>query len=283
VCCAAYYVGEVLLYGQPLGVVLIVMAALASSFVIEPLESALGMVDQATPIYIVFLGLTGAILCVIERKATVQEQVLSFGALYTQFWRKCKRCVWSDAPAPAAAPRSASTSTSTSTSTDSSSLPAEVTTRLLPAAATDSVVAPAPATAAAAAAAAAPGAAEGVSVHLVAHASEAGADPELAVNRSPHSDDKAAAEAAARLTGVKGVLRTTVRVGLPFLVLALSYSMWFVTQKVFNNQFRTNAFGYTSLDQTLAPVYMLYANPTPYPTPYPYAYPLSLFALWLCL
>ncbi len=87
----AYYVGEVLLYGEPLGVVLIVMAALASSFVIQPLESAMGMVDASTPIGIVFLGLIGSIACVIERKATPAEQLQSFAVLYERFWNAIKR------------------------------------------------------------------------------------------------------------------------------------------------------------------------------------------------
>jgi hypothetical protein len=39
-------------------------------------------------------------------------------------------------------------------------------------------------------------------------------------------------------------LRTILGILLPFLGLAVTYSMWFVTQKVFNNQYRTNVFGY---------------------------------------
>jgi hypothetical protein len=33
-------------------------------------------------------------------------------------------------------------------------------------------------------------------------------------------------------------------IGVPFLGLSLTYSLWFVTQKIFNNQYRTNALGY---------------------------------------
>jgi hypothetical protein len=40
------------------------------------------------------------------------------------------------------------------------------------------------------------------------------------------------------------MLRSLVTVGVPFLLLSITYSFWFVSQKVFNNQYRTNAFGY---------------------------------------
>lgn len=40
------------------------------------------------------------------------------------------------------------------------------------------------------------------------------------------------------------VLRQIVSVGVPFLGLSITYSLWFVTQKVFNNEYRTNVFGY---------------------------------------
>ena len=47
--------------------------------------------------------------------------------------------------------------------------------------------------------------------------------------------------------------RSLLSVGLPFLLLAITYSLWFVSQKVFNNQYRTNAFGYSlSLSLTLS-------------------------------
>eukprot|EP00455_Lapot_gusevi_P011913 TRINITY_DN15580_c0_g1_i2.p1 TRINITY_DN15580_c0_g1~~TRINITY_DN15580_c0_g1_i2.p1 ORF type:complete len:303 (-),score=110.07 TRINITY_DN15580_c0_g1_i2:108-1016(-) len=53
------------------------------------------------------------------------------------------------------------------------------------------------------------------------------------------------------------IIRTTLAIAIPFLILSLTYSLWFVTQKLFNNSYRTNVFGYTSIDQVLAPLYML--------------------------
>ena len=42
--------GEVILYHQPLGCVLIVLASLAASFVIVPLENLFGISDHPVPI-----------------------------------------------------------------------------------------------------------------------------------------------------------------------------------------------------------------------------------------
>jgi hypothetical protein len=91
----AYYMGEVFLYRQPLGVVFIVIAALASSFVIVPLESVFGMVDTAVQPLVIVLGVIGSIMCVVEQRATREDGTLS--DLWAQFCRRiaallCCRC-----------------------------------------------------------------------------------------------------------------------------------------------------------------------------------------------
>jgi len=55
----------------------------------------------------------------------------------------------------------------------------------------------------------------------------------------------------------RSLASSLIRTGLPFFLLSASYSMWFISQKIFNKNFRTNVFGYTSLDQILAPFYLL--------------------------
>ena len=65
-----YYVCEVILYHQPLGVVLIVVAALTSSFVIVPLEAVFGIIDHAVDYRVMVLGILGSLLCIMERKET---------------------------------------------------------------------------------------------------------------------------------------------------------------------------------------------------------------------
>jgi len=47
-----------------------------------------------------------------------------------------------------------------------------------------------------------------------------------------------------------------LKIFIPFLLLSVTYGLWFVTQKLFNDQYRTNIFGYTCIDQVLAPIYM---------------------------
>jgi hypothetical protein len=63
-----YYVAEASLYREPAGVVLLVIAALASSFLINPMQHFLSLGDGAPlkPASIV-LGIIGAVLCVFER------------------------------------------------------------------------------------------------------------------------------------------------------------------------------------------------------------------------
>jgi hypothetical protein len=79
-----YYVCEVVLYHQPLGVVLIVIAALTSSFVIVPLEALFGILDHAVDPIVMVLGIVGSLLCIIERKVTQMDG--SIADMYSRFF-----------------------------------------------------------------------------------------------------------------------------------------------------------------------------------------------------
>eukprot|EP01135_Chromosphaera_perkinsii_P005225 Nk52_evm8s326 gene=Nk52_evmTU8s326 len=66
-----YYVGEALLYREPLGLIFIVVSALSSSFLIRPINIMFGLdAPDAIPGYIMALGMVGVILCVIEVNST---------------------------------------------------------------------------------------------------------------------------------------------------------------------------------------------------------------------
>lgn len=69
-----YYLGEAMLYRQPLGVLMRVLSALASSFIIAPLQAILnlGGAHEVSP-WAVVLGFVGAILCLVERSVPVPE------------------------------------------------------------------------------------------------------------------------------------------------------------------------------------------------------------------
>eukprot|EP00759_Apiculatamorpha_spiralis_P008061 PhF_6_TR15055/c0_g1_i3/m.23642 len=64
-----YYMSEAVLYGHPLGLVLLVMASLASSFLIPELQEMVGLptTGNNSPM-IIALGIVGAVCCVFERK-----------------------------------------------------------------------------------------------------------------------------------------------------------------------------------------------------------------------
>jgi hypothetical protein len=65
----AYYLGEAALYQQSLGVLMLVLAALSSSFIIAPLQDAAGLRGGGgVPAGVLVLGICGAIVCVVERK-----------------------------------------------------------------------------------------------------------------------------------------------------------------------------------------------------------------------
>eukprot|EP00758_Cryptobia_borreli_P012387 Tbor_TRINITY_DN5741_c1_g1::TRINITY_DN5741_c1_g1_i9::g.20965::m.20965 len=63
-----YYTGEASLYKHPVGVLLIVLSALASSFLIAPIENIFHLegADQAN-VWAALCGIVGAVLCLVER------------------------------------------------------------------------------------------------------------------------------------------------------------------------------------------------------------------------
>lgn len=70
-----YYFGEASLYREPLGVLLLVMAALLSTFVVNPLQAMLGMHREAAAgAGATILGIAGAFLCTIERTAPASQR-----------------------------------------------------------------------------------------------------------------------------------------------------------------------------------------------------------------
>jgi hypothetical protein len=64
-----YYFGEATMYREPLGVMLIVMCALMSTFIVAPMQTWLGMGSSNIPgAGAIVFGIVGALLCSVERK-----------------------------------------------------------------------------------------------------------------------------------------------------------------------------------------------------------------------
>ncbi|KAI9142858.1 hypothetical protein BKA69DRAFT_1065189 [Paraphysoderma sedebokerense] len=51
-------------------------------------------------------------------------------------------------------------------------------------------------------------------------------------------------------------LKNTIRITVAFFVLSICYAIWSAIQKYSNNQLHVNEFGYTAIDQVLAPFYV---------------------------
>ena len=66
--CIVYYFAEASLYREPVGLLLLVMAALSSTFLVAPFESLAGLAASApAPPLSIALGVVGAIVCTLER------------------------------------------------------------------------------------------------------------------------------------------------------------------------------------------------------------------------
>lgn len=215
-----YYIGEVMLYQHPLGLVLLVMSSLVSSFVITPFEALFGIREASVGPVIVALGIIGAVACVFEVPLTDAQRRSTLRAMYAGFARACRRgaCVRGAVGEP-----------------DGGDVPVLSDDDITATQHQSSAVAPAT-----------PGSDAGP--YSALDDADADATAGAAGDATPYP---------ARQPLLQRIARHTLAVGAPFLALATVYSTWFVSQKVFNDQFRTNAFGYTALDQVLNPFFLL--------------------------
>lgn len=96
-----------------------------------------------------------------------------------------------------------------------------------------------------------------------AHKAGRGAGEEgLSINASTTSEiapllgSEGAPEPGAGRTRVKALLGRWLSLLVPFVLLSIVYALWFVTQVYFNDRYRLNLFGYTSVDQVLLPFFI---------------------------
>jgi len=176
-----YYTGETMLYREPLGLIFLVTASLASTFLLNPINLILDQpTDAPLPASVLVPGIIGALLCVIEKreKETVSKPALADALL--------------DEP--------------------SSFLSEPV---------------------------------ESINQPLIT----------VVVGKR------------SKWETVRFYLKSSLRVFVPFSMLAVTYALWFVIQKYVDNDYHVNAFGYNALDQGLLPFYI-----------FPYLFVVSLWA-----
>jgi len=258
-----YYIGEIWLYREPLGLVIIVVAALASTFIINPIGEALGLRGTTSiPPAVLVLGIVGALLGTIEVPPPAGQ---TLAQMYRYiFCCECKKgrgksgrkggeevekLLTGSASEPdeeggkergregvingdtVRVERRGSGSVRGSRREggereEGSSSEGKEETRLIR---------------------------DGSNYALLTQLENGGAGhakgDQLKVGNTK-----------------KAKIMWALRCFFPFFLLSITYCLWFVTQKVFNDVYRTNVWGYTSLDQVLLPVYM---------------YP-SIFLLGLC-
>ena len=76
-----YYIGEASMYCQPLGVLMLVLTALASSFIISPMQNWFHLKGaKSVSIVAILLGLVGAVICLVERTPPGDEEREEEGA-----------------------------------------------------------------------------------------------------------------------------------------------------------------------------------------------------------
>ena len=275
----SYYVGEVLLYHHPLGLVFIVIAALSATFIINPLESFVGLGESdPVPNSVIALALIGSVLCVLERK---YGEEFSIPQMYRRAWRltshwghrlcthpsetQCAACAqglqdmengsseeeqlgnksaYEELAGVAASSEQSARGGSLRRRSASGELHGDeslshplIMPTSMPFVAPDDSTAefhsPAPVE------------------HKPHHRAEL--VPQSPTSSERDLDPSRATRGAKNFTAI---LRDSVMILVPFLMLSISYGLWFVTQKLFNDEYRTNIFGYTSIDQVWAPVYM---------------------------
>ena len=246
-----YYVGEILLYHEPLGLVLIVMAALSSAFLINPIGSLFGLQGaKAVPIYVILVGVLGAALTVLEKEVR--------GSLNTRrAWRRawlcisCRRCSVR-ACFPPDKPEEDEDDFEDATAAEES--PSELSKGRAAEAAAANARERTPLL-------------DGPQLSVSNGERRKRVDGDGAADGDGDGDGDGISPSAPESSPPTppsppstppppSFWRTTLRILIPFVMLSFSYAMWFVTQKYFNDEYRTNVWSYTSLDQILAPVFM---------------------------
>ena len=211
-----YYLTEALLYREPLGLIFLVIASLASSFLINPIQSLVGL-PPGDPIGVLVyvLGIAGALLALIEKRVPEPTKLL---------------------PVPTLDPNPSSSSSASSASSASPSHPSlshqqpemdEETGALAPEfAATVQNPLPIP-----------------TSVNIAPGTPDERA-PLLGVAGAPSPPPP---------VPVSAMVWAWLALFIPFILLSVVYATYFVAQRYFADRYRINAYGYTCIDQILLP------------------------------
>lgn len=186
----AYYIGEIFLYKEALGILFLVLASLGSSFLVPAVMWMFAMPAVelvAWPVYV--LGIVGSLLCTFENIPLPDAVTKFLSRLIPRRFRKgyveVKESAQPDSPAV-----------------------------------------------------------------LEPHAAEEVEEEEALVQKKDHP-------AEARWKKVKSLAISSLRVLIPFFVLAIAYALWFCLQKIFNDRYHLNAFSFTFIDKVFFILYVI--------------------------
>ncbi|KYQ94060.1 hypothetical protein DLAC_04335 [Tieghemostelium lacteum] len=212
-----YYNGEVFLYKEPLGLLFLVIAALSSTFLINPLNMIFGEpINQPIPALIYFFGITGSLLSVIEfsPKSFTKQKIESDENKNSNDNEKNSSINSGDG---------AVEENKNSNDNDNDN-------------------------------------GNGKEVVYKHHEySNSHKDYEESVSLLQDNVGQIVREHREKIPlkeRVKSLVLRGIKILIPMFLLCIANALWMETTLFYNDQFRTNAFGYNSLDQILLPFYL---------------------------
>ncbi|EGC35129.1 hypothetical protein DICPUDRAFT_79130 [Dictyostelium purpureum] len=230
-----YYNGEVFLYKEPFGLIFLVISALSSTFLIDPLNIIFGEpINQPIPALIYILGITGSVISVIEltprkfnffnrKSKKEEEEKLIAGADEDSNKLLNNKDEYLDHQID-----EQNGSSSINKSIDNIDDAIDNTSLL-----------------------------SSPSLNINSDKQEQQVEEQeesqqTEINQLSNSDNNNNNKSKQFVS----ILIRGLKILIPITLLALANALWMETSLFYNDQFRTNAFGYNSLDQCLLPFYL---------------------------
>ncbi|KAH3760312.1 hypothetical protein Pelo_7867 [Pelomyxa schiedti] len=222
----AYYTGEIFLYREALGLLFLVLANLASSFLVNPIMYLFNLpVTSTIPASVYCLGIVGALLCTIEKVG------VDFGACTRKLKVKLGFKDTSSQPSastPLLHKEGEVDTASVKIQSDEESISLEK---------GEEVV----------------GARHRTTATTTTTTSTTTTSTSQSTEESPVAPKSTTKPWKERLLSL---FFATLRVMIPFFILSIAYAFWFCLQIIYNDTYHLNVFGFTTVDKVLLIFYV---------------------------